>query len=205
MKSLLVVSLICSCGLASAKSLPKLEPERVIEAPKDGWSIFFGGCSWYCGAPGISVASSSYLTESNSLAHPPKQAHDSKMESVWSEGVPGNGEGETLTFTFSTTEKDTTDLGVTSCAIATGHQGSRKLFQQNNRAKTLQWIVDGRPVALLNLRDVMGLQRFEVPKVKLQRPSKHTISLKIVDVYPGSKFQDTCISEVYFTGTGQMH
>jgi len=205
MKSLLVVSLIFSSGLASAKTLPSLESKTVIEAPKEGWSTFFGGCSWYCGAPEISVASSSHLTESSTLAHLPKQAHDSKMESVWCEGVPGNGEGETLTFTFNTTKDDTTDLGVTSCAIATGHQGSTKLFQQNNRAKTLQLIIDGLPTALLKLNDVMGLQRFEIPKVSLQRPSKHTIGFKIVDVYPGSKFQDTCISEVYFQGTGQMH
>ena len=190
---------------AFAAELPRLQPVRVVSEPKEGWRIFFGGCSWYCGAPKIVVSASSFLTESEKLKHPPQQAHDSRMESVWSEGVAGNGEGEMLSFTFITTEKDTTDLGVTSCAIATGHQGSAKLFRQNSRPKSLDLVVDGRAVARLELQDVMGLQWLEIPKVKLARPSKHVIGLKIVEVYPGSKFQDSCISEVYFQGTGQMH
>ena len=190
---------------AFAAELPRLQPVRVVTEPREGWKIFFGGCSWYCGAPKIVVSATSFLTESEALKHPPQQAHDRSMAKVWSEGVAGNGEGETLSFTFITTEKDTTDLGVTSCAIATGHQGSKKLFQQNARPRTLELVVDGRPVAKLELQDVMGLQWFEIPKVKLARPSKHVIGLKIGEVYPGSKFQDSCISEVYFQGTGQMH
>ena len=151
-------------------------PDR--EGPKEGWSYFFGGCSWYCGAPKILVSATSFLTESEALKHPPQQAHDSNMQKVWSEGVEGNGTGEMLSFTFITTEKDTTDLGVTSCAIATGHQGSNKLFRQNARPKTLELVVDGRAVAKLELQDEMGLQWFEIPKVKLARPSKHVIGLK---------------------------
>lgn len=192
-------------GISLAAELPRLQPVRIVTEPKEGWRIFFGGCSWYCGAPKIVVSATSFLTESASLKHPPQQAHDSNMAKVWSEGVEGNGTGEMLSFTFITTEKDTTDLGVTSCAIATGHQGSNKLFRQNARPRTLELVVDGRTVAKLELQDVMGLQWFEIPKVKLARPSKHVIALKIGEVYPGSKFQDCCISEVYFQGTGQMH
>lgn len=188
-----------------AAELPRLQPARVVTEPREGWKIYFGGCSWYCGAPKIVVSATSFLTESKALKHPPQHAHDSNMAKVWSEGAEGNGTGEMLSFTFISTEKDTTDLGVTSCAIATGHQGSKKLFQQNARPKTLELVVDRRAVAKLELQDVMGLQRFEIPKVKLARPSKHVIGPRIGEVYPGSKFQDCCISEVYFQGTGQMH
>ena len=51
----------------------------------------------------------------------------------------------------------------------------------------------------------MGLQQFEIPKLALERPSKHAITLKIMDVFPGTNFEDTCIAEVYFQGTGKMH
>lgn len=203
--SLLAFAVLLLGSDAFAAELPRLQPVRVVTEPREGWRIFFGGCSWYCGAPKIAVSATSFLTESEALKHPPQQAHDRSMQKVWSEGVEGNGEGETLSFTFITTEKDTTDLGVTSCAIATGHQGSAKLFRQNARPRTLELVVDGRAVATLELQDDMGLQWFEIPKVKLARPSKHVIGLKIGEVYPGSKFQDSCITEVYFQGTGQMH
>ena len=203
--SALAIAALLLGGDAFAAELLRLQPVRIVKAPKEGWSYFFGGCSWYCGAPKIAVSATSFLTESEALKHPPQQAHDSNMQKVWSEGVEGNGTGEVLNFTFITTEKDTTDLGVTSCAIAIGHQGSAKLFRQNARPKTLELVVDGRAVAKLELQDEMGLQWFEIPKVKLARPSKHVIGLRIGEVYPGSKFQDSCISEVYFQGTGQMH
>jgi hypothetical protein len=127
------------------------------------------------------------------------------MGKVWSEGVEGTGIGESLTFTFKTTKKNTTDLGVTSCAIGIGHQGSERLFRENARPKVIELSMDGKPRALLQLKDTMGLQQFDMPKLALERPSEHTIRLKIVDVFPGTKFEDTCISEVYFQGTGRMH
>ena len=201
----LAVLAVISGAHCFGKELPALEPKFSMIEPKEGWDYFFGSCSWYCGAPAMRFEATSSLTEAGGMSYPAMQAHDQKMTTVWSEGVPGNGEGEKLTFTFSTTKKDTTDLGVTSCAIATGYQASKNLFLQNSRPKRLQLIVDGHPTAVLNLKDEMGLQWFEIPKLKLERPSTHTISLKILEVYPGAKFQDTCISEVYFQGTGQMH
>jgi hypothetical protein len=192
-------------GAALGAELPSMIPGRFITAPKEGWSFFFGSCSWYCGAPRIEESASSSLVEKSGLAHPAAQAHDGDMTKVWSEGVDGHGIGESLTFTFDTTVEDTTELGVTSCAIGIGHQGSQKLFAQNARPKTLELIIDGKSRAVLQLKDMMGLQQFELPKLDLARPSKHTISLKIVEVYPGTRFEDTCIAEVYFQGTGRMH
>ena len=123
------------------------------------------------------------------------------MGKVWSEEVKGNGIGESLTFTFQTTKEDTTDLGVTSCGI--GHHGSATLFRQNARPKVIVLSVDGEPKLRLHLKDTMRLQQFEIPKLALERPSKHAITLKIMDVFPGTKFEDW-IAQVYFQGTGKM-
>lgn len=205
MKRCLVLLACLTAGIAVAEPLPEIEAAGVISAPEQGWPYFFGSCSWYCGAPAIEVAASSFLTEKSGLRHPPLQAHDQSMDQVWSEGADGNGIGESLTFTFTTTEKDTTGLGVTSCAIASGHQGSEKLFRQNARPRVIELSYNGEPVARLRLGDAMGLQRFEIPKLVLERPSRHRIRLKIIEVYPGTHFEDTCIAEVRFQGTGKMH
>lgn len=192
-------------GTAFAAPVPEREAKQLIKAPADGWDFFFGGCSWYCGAPRITVSASSFLTEGTELKHPANRAHDKSMAKVWSEGVKGNGIGENLTFTFHTTKKNTTDLGVTVCAIGSGHQGSERLFLENARPKLIELSMDGKAKVMLRLKDSMGLQWFEIPKLALERPSEHTITLKIMEVYPGTKFEDTCIAEVYFQGTGQMH
>ena len=205
MKSKLTFLTLILLGSTSASTVSVVEAKRIITDPAEGWNYFFGSCSWYCGAPSITVSASSFLTERDDLKHPASQAHDQSMGKVWSEGVKGNGIGESLTFTFKTTKKDTTDLGVTSCAIGTGHQGSERLFRENARPKVIELSMDGKPRALLHLKDTMGLQQFDVPRLALERPSEHTIRLKIVAVFPGTKFEDTCVAEVYFQGTGRMH
>lgn len=186
--------------------LPRLQPTNTPKPFTAREREFFGGgCSWYCGAPPIEVSSTSVLVEPNGLKHAPQQAHDMKLQTVWSEGAPGLGTGEKLTFEFITTKQSTTNLAVTSCFVASGHQATEKLFRQNARPKTLQLFIDGRPVALLELQDSMGLQHFKLPKVRLERPSRHTIAFQILEAYPGTKFQDTCITEINFSGEGDMH
>lgn len=205
MKTTLTLLTLIFLSSALARPTPALKAKQLISPPEKGWDYFFGGCSWYCGAPAITVSASSFLTERRGLEHPAKNAHNQSMGKVWSEGVRGTGIGESLTFTFRTTEEHTTGLGVTSCAIGIGHQGSKALFKKNARPKLLELSVDGKPKARLQLKDKMGLQQFEIPKLTLERPSTHTITLKILEVFPGTKFQDTCIAEVYFQGTGKMH
>jgi hypothetical protein len=204
MKGKIVVLLLLVVTVSSGPApLPRLEPKNEPEAiPIQVWDSQMSGCSWYCGAPLIRVSATSFLEESNELEHPPRQAHDTLIGTVWSEGAPGIGAGETISFEFVTTEKDTADLFVTSCSIAAGHQGSKELFRKNARPKTLQLLVDGRPSAIMILKDSMGLQDFDLPKLSLERPSNHKIEFKIIDVYPGTEFQDTCITEIRFGGTG---
>ena len=191
---------------AAEETLPHLKPANEPKPfSKQDWEFLVNSCSWYCGAPEIRVSASSYLRERDGLEHLPGDAHDRKLETTWVEGAPHAGAGERRTFTFIVTTHDTTRLAVTACSIASGYQFSQKLFRQNARPRTLQLLYDGRPVALLDLKDSMGLQRFSIPKLPLPRPSRHTITFQILDVYPGGKYDDTCITEIRFDGEGDMH
>ena len=201
----ILLTLLCAVTYAQL-SVPRLQP---ADTPKpftaEEREYFGGGCSWYCGAPGISVSATSALEEPNGLKHPPQQAHDLKLGTVWSEGTAGIGVGETITFEFNTTKNHAKNLAVTSVTIVPGFQPTEKLFRENARPKTLQLFIDGRPAALLELRDVMGRQRFALPKVRLERPSRHTIAFQILEAYLGTKSEDTCITEINFDGEGEMH
>ena len=184
--------------------MPRLQPTNIPKAFTAQEREFFGGgCSWYCGAPAINVSATSALTEKNGLEHLAKYGHDHDLNTAWC--VHGTGAGEKLIFEFDTTKGDTSRLAVTSCAIVSGYQATEKLFRQNARPKTLQLFIDGRPLALLELKDSMGIQQFSLPKLRLERPSRHTISFQVLDAYPGTKFQDICITEINFSGEGDMH
>jgi hypothetical protein len=76
--------------------------------------------------------------------------------------------------------------------VANGFQKSAELFHKNSRVRSFVLILNGKPRYLLNLGDFKGLQLVRFPELELAR--NDLLELKIVDVYGGMKFQDTCLS-----------
>jgi hypothetical protein len=69
--------------------------------------------------------------------------------------------------------------------------------------------LDNKPYAILNLKDVKNEQLFSVDLIgysdrhdynALLIKPWYTIKFEIMEVYPGSKYQDTAITEIYFDG-----
>lgn len=80
--------------------------------------------------------------------------------------------------------------------IYPGNGRSDKAFQENNRPKTITLEIDGKKQDL-NFDDAGHFYTFSSKKPVTAKQVK----LIIDSVYPGSKWQDTCISEVEFYGT----
>ena len=59
------------------------------------------------------------------------------------------------------------------------------------------------PYAILNLKDTRDCQIFDVGTLGYEDKSNApawTIKFEIMEVYPGDKYQDTAITEIYFDG-----
>lgn len=63
--------------------------------------------------------------------------------------------------------------------------------------------------AIINLKDVYAEQSFAVKKIGysdrsdydvLKKQPKFTIKFEILEVYPGDKYKDTAITQIYFNG-----
>ena len=64
-----------------------------------------------------------------------------------------------------------------------------------------------KPYAVLNLEDSRSLQIFDVGVlgfresfIETGEPETWTLTFEILEVYPGEKYQDTAISDLYFDG-----
>ena len=66
----------------------------------------------------------------------------------------------------------------------------------------MKLFIDGKPVAIIKLNDIYEFQMVDFREIKLNRKKNTQIKLEILEVYPGSKFQDTAISELEFYGGG---
>ena len=152
-------------------------------------------CSWYCGGEVKSVTASSCLQPIKSFNYEGKNAHDFDHESVWA--TKGKGIGESLTYTF-----EGKCPRITTVKILNGHVKSESVWRANSRVKKLRMYYNGKPYAILALQDSRTLQCFDVGTLGYHDFDKPdwTLKFEILEVYPGSKHEDTVIAELYFDG-----
>lgn len=132
------------------------------------------------------IAATSILKDS-SQAYPPEQASDGDIKTCWAEGVPGYGIKECIFYQFA-------DMyTIHGFNIWNGYQKSEDLYYKNSRPLALRVSAVGYEETHY-LKDTMGMQRID-----LKRPVKmREVQIFIEDVAKGSKYDDTCISEISF-------
>lgn len=131
------------------------------------------------------VTASSYLSEKN-IKHVPDLIMDGDTTTAWVEGVDGNGDGESITFTFG-------DLyAVSDIKIWNGYQKSEDLYYKNARPAELELEFSDGSTERISLQDTSsGFQEFA-----LERHVTSYVKVKIISTYEGSKYEDTVISEI---------
>ena len=157
--------------------------------------FYSGNCSWYCGGQIDSVTASSALGEKYAA----EKAHDFSIVTAWVEGVEGNGEGEYIKYAFPGTCPR-----ITTVLIHNGYVKNWDVWRDNGRVKKLLMYYNDKPYVVLNLKNTMHLQRFEVGILGHEERSEASpawsIKFEILEVYPGEKYEDTAITEIYFDG-----
>lgn len=156
--------------------------------------FYSGNCSWYCGGQIDSVTASSALAD----RYAAEKAHDFSIVTAWVEGVEGNGVGEYLRYSFPGTCPR-----ITTVLIHNGYVKNWDVWRDNARVKRLLMYYNDEPYAILNLQDTMGLQSFDVGVLGYEDKDSApawSIKFEILEVYPGKKYEDTAITEIYFDG-----
>lgn len=154
-------------------------------------------CSWYCGGAPDTVVASSALTPIGRINYGATNAHDFNHESVWAEGAKGNGKGEWIEYRF---HGDCPRI--TTVKVLNGYVRTKQQWQENARIHHLKMYYDGKPTLVLELDDTRDLQVFNIGTFGPHDAAAPEWSLRfeIVDVYPGLKYDDAVLSELYFDG-----
>ncbi len=168
----------------------------------DIYDILGGGCSFYCGCETGEISASSTLAPQGKYNYAAENIHDLSYKTAWVEGKKGNGVGEWIEYKLPPTNPRITEF-----YIANGLIRTKKIWQENARVKTLGVTVNGQPFTTLHLKDVYAEQSFEVGEIgypdreaDLKNRAPIVIRFTILEVYPGTKYTDTAISDIYFNG-----
>lgn len=178
--------------------------EKYGEIYENMWDIVGGGCSWYCGGGQDTQTASSELTTQGTNTYNAKNVHDLSYETAWIEGVSGYGIGEYIVYHFKPENPRITEI-----IIVNGYVKSESAWKNNSRVKKLKMYIDNKPYATLELEDSKAEQHFKVDPIGygdrqnfelLKKKPGFTMKFEIVEVYPGLKWDDTAITEIYFDG-----
>jgi|GEM_PF-1148289 len=128
----------------------------------------------------LSVKASSTLKDKNDQYNVENIVDGTNL--VWCEGKKDDGIGESVVITLSK------EIAVKELYISNGLEYEND-FKLNNRIKDID--INGQ---VITLNDIMGMQ-----KVKLKKEIKSDkFTFKVLSVYKGSKYSDTCITEIAF-------
>lgn len=134
----------------------------------------------------VSFCASSYLPKSSVSNYVPANLSlfDASRAQAWCEGVPGAGKGEWIELQVV---PGSTNLTLT---VANGYQKSNASYANNARAKNVEISTDNGLYFTVRLADQPGDQIINLPDWTDFRRLRMTIK----SVYPGTKYQDLCIS-----------
>lgn len=137
---------------------------------------------------------------------------DKNPFTAWVEGVNGDGIHEWVAFRLNA-DKDSpssTPFTIHWIGVIPGYAKNQNIWKENNRVKTALLVIysPGAPygeyvVCRMKFKDYNGLQIFRLPNdlaAPNMEPMTKTLWLIIEDVYKGTKYSDTCISEIVVRG-----
>jgi hypothetical protein len=104
-------------------------------------------------------------------------------DGAWCEGVAGPGIGQNVTI-----HQDPPQV-MRTINVMTGYTKSEETFRNNGRVKTALIETDRGAKKTVTLKDTRESQEVVIPKSKVA-----WVKLTILDVYPGARGSDTCMS-----------
>ena len=165
--------------------------QPITPTPTDSSAAGGGHGTEAQGASSVSAGTVTQVTASSTLvqspySYAPENITDGDRSTAWVEGAGGNGIGENVTLTY-----DGTYL-MQGFRIRNGYQKKSDLYTKNARPKTIELIFSDGSAQEFGLAD-SGLTEQEI---RLSAPvNSSSVTLVIRDVYPGTKYEDTAITE----------
>lgn len=154
------------------------------------------------------------IRASSSLAGDYEAAHllDQNFSTAWVEGEAGNGIGARIEILFKE------GVYLSSLGMLNGYTKSERAYQRNNRIKKIRVQLTGENTLQEGIPEMLTFDR-ELPDRSYRPLDQHNfaaqldvlydpgeimdgfqvkrIELTILEVYPGARFFDTCLSEIY--------
>ncbi|MDE6847183.1 MAG: leucine-rich repeat domain-containing protein [Lachnospiraceae bacterium] len=199
--------------------------EYADDAPDYGFDEWHAPCGEFCAGGGfLELEASSELASSDDRYAVKHVCTGYGRKYAWAEGVEGPGIGESITY-HDCNQWNITNrweglpwerfeqrsypmdgyIRYTDICIVNGYAKNQKTWEENGRIKRLLMYVEDKPYAYLELEDTIYPQYFSLPWEDIMSVDGGEITFRFVieDVYPGTLYEDTCLTGLVVEFTGR--
>jgi uncharacterized caspase-like protein len=135
----------------------------------------------------VTYCASSVLKPQKTNRYDPSMLFDGNRDTAWVEGEAEDGLNETVTLHFNS------ERMLAGFEIINGYDKDQRTWSNNARVASMEATTSDGKTLEVSLQDVRGSSR-----VDFNPPIRSSwLELRLKDVYPGTKFKDTAISELY--------
>ena len=132
-------------------------------------------------------ASSTLLAENYDYSV--KNVFDNNFNTCWVEGAEDDGLGQSITVHFKNKVK------INQINLVNGISKTNELYLKNNRLKKATLTFDDGSQEIINIQDKYNQKQ----NISFSSHETQSVTMAIKEVYRGSKYQDTCISELGYS------
>lgn len=132
------------------------------------------------------ASASSYLNE-GSIIYKPELINDGNVRTAWVEGAKDDGIGEWIKLS------DQLEQSLMGLKIINGYASSSELYNKNNRAKKIR--IEFSNGSYIDKDLIDGIMDFQAISFNGLVKTSY-IKITLLEVYRGSQYRDTCLSEV---------
>lgn len=174
---------------------PTLADDLVVEAVPEV-SRHYGGehhdyynsnGEWYMITTNYKAKASSVLAANDGISYDVTNLNDDNPDNTWCEGNPGSGLGEWLELRPEVAKP------LRALVLLPGYQKSEELFRANARPKRVKVVLNDEHTFTVDVPDKKA--ECCIPVRGYSKPVR-VVKLVFEDVWPGTKFEDMCVSGV---------
>jgi hypothetical protein len=143
------------------------------------------------------TSASSHLPTGRGGQYQSWMAMDGAPETSWVEGVAGPGVGEWIQLDFPGI------VEIHSINLDVGYDRDADIFYANNRIKRATFIFSSEEQVEMTFSDSRGMQTIVLARAPGPNIETTFIKMVIEEVYPGSRYDDTCLAEIEVWGAAK--
>lgn len=127
-----------------------------------------------------------------------KNTLDANMKTAWL--TPKNGKNAQIEYVFTLQDNNLSSGTLFSIAVFNGWRKDYQTWNDFSRIKKVFITINDSPYAEVTLEDTYKLQYIDLDRKKLDPTRRYRIRFKILEIYPGKKYEQTALSDVQLIG-----